>query len=264
MSDYVLGLDLNDYRKGVPLRTAKRQGVRFVINKATEGTSLIHETLEDYRAQSADLGLPFGAYMYWRFAFDAVGQAEFYCNVLGEVQFRPIVDVERINNRRTGGGPIASVQANINHLRIVLNTVYEKTGVKPMIYTNWATWNELFGNTDIFVKEGFELWVANYGRSEPWLPVPWQPDNWVLWQWTSSYNIEGYTRGVDANWFKGNEGEFEAYIDEVGKLWHPEPPPVEPPSGVSVVVGSILRANGNEEMFVLSEGDEIRLKVERI
>jgi lysozyme len=258
VSDFVLGLDLNDYRKGVPLRQAKRQGVRFVINKATEGTTLVHETNEIYRGESADLGLPFGNYMYWRFIFDAVEQAKFYLEHMGKIQFRPIIDVERINNRRTGGGPLVSVQANINHLRIVADTIEEECGIKPMLYSNWATWNELFGNTSAF--DDLEKWVANYGRPSPWLPNNW--DDWRLWQWTSSYYIDGYGRGVDGDWFNGNEGEFEAYIAALDKLWNPAPP--EPPSAVLIVTGSILRANGNEELFVLSDGDELRLRVEKI
>jgi lysozyme len=263
MTDNVLGLDLNDYRKGVPLRQAKRQGVRFVINKATEGTAdgwhVVHQTLEVYRKECELIGLPFGAYHYWRFIHDAVKQAQFYCEHLGEVQFRPIIDVERINNRRSGGGPLVSVQANINHLRIVLNTVEDITGVKPMIYTNWATWNELFGNTDVFAKEDYELWVANYGRTSPWLPTGF--NDWVLWQWTSAYQIDGYYRGVDANYFNGNEEAFESYIADIVKLWRPE---IVPPAGEVIVTGSILRANGNEDLFVLGKGDSIQLRVEQL
>lgn len=261
MPDYVLGLDLNDYRKNVPLRQAKRQGVRFVINKACEGTedgdNWVHVTNEIYRKECAELGLPFGNYMYWRFAYDAVEQAKFYLKHLGKVQFRPIVDVERINNRRSGGGPLVSVQANINHLRIVLDTIEEATGIEPEIYSNWATWNEIFGNTKAF--DSNRKWVANYGRSTPYMPIGW--DEWDRWQWTSSYHIEGYSRGVDANYHNGNEGEFETYLAEIDKLWNPAPEP--PPAVVeTIVTGSILRANGNEDLFILKKGDSIVLKVE--
>jgi len=262
MADYVLGLDLNDYRKGVPLKTAKQQGVRFVINKATEGVedgwNVVHSTLEEYRKASKDVNLPFGAYLYWRFAYDAVKQAELYCKHLGKVQFPPIVDVERINNRREGGGPLVSVQANINHLRIVLDTIKDITGLDSILYSNWATQNEIFGNTDVFDNE---KWVANYGRPSPWLPEAW--DSWLIWQFTSAYYISGYSRGVDANWFNGNEGAFEAKLAEWDALWNPPPPP-PPPSNKLFLSCSILRANGNEELFVLTEGDSLSIKVETI
>lgn len=261
MTDYVLGVDLNDYRKGVPLKTFKQQGGRFVINKATEGTSLVHETLEIYRAEAASKNLPFGAYIYWRFIYDAAEQAEYYCEKLGKVQLPPIVDVERYFNRNSNGSPIVSVQANKNHLKVVLDTIENKLNFKPMIYTNWATWNEQFGNWDL-IKD-YDLWVANYGRPSPWLPEP--AENWVLWQFTNAYYIDGYSRGVDGNYFNGNEGEFEAQLQSWDEIWNPPPPPPPPPPSENTFVsGSILRVNGDEELFVLSEGDEIRLKVEKI
>lgn len=270
MSDYVLGIDLNDYRKDVPLRDAKRRGVRFVINKATEGTEegwhVVHSTLEQYRAESKELGLPFGAYHYWRFAHNAEKQAEFYLKHLGEVQFRPIIDVERTNNRRDGGGPLVSVQANLNHLKVVCDVVEDRSGVKPMIYTNWATWNELFANSAAF--KDYELWVASYRSGAPFMPVGFP--TWKLWQFTSSYYIKddngylAYPRGVDGNYFNGNEGEFEAYLAEIDKLWHPDAPPPPPPAEKTFVFGSIVRANGSEELFVLIDGDEIRLRVSKI
>jgi lysozyme len=255
--DYVLGLDLNHYREGVPLRQGKRQGVRFLLNKCTEGTSFIDHTYADYKAEAKELGLPFGGYMYWRFIFNAVGQAEHYCKVLGKTDFRPIVDVERINNRKTDGSPIVSVQANRNHLAIVLRTIEDITGVKPMVYTNWATWNEQFGNWDL--NGEYELWVANYGRSTPLMPRTF--DEWVLWQFTSTYKITGYYRGVDANWFNGNEAQFEQYISDCRKLWSPDVVvPVDEKE--KVVTVSIERANGNVELAVLNVGDSLSVKVE--
>jgi GH25 family lysozyme M1 (1,4-beta-N-acetylmuramidase) len=265
MSDKVLGLDLNDYRKGVPLRQAKSQGVRFVINKATEGTesswNLVHDTLEVYRAECESLGLPFGAYLYWRFKYDAHEQAMFYLKHLGKVQFPPIVDVERINNVEYGTKtvPIVSIQANRNHLKVVLDTIEQETGMKPMIYTNWATWRHLFGDWDLIQE--YPMWVANWRWSgEPLLPVP--AVTYVLHQFTSQYKVIGYYRGVDANWFNGNEAEFERYIQTYDEMWNPPPPP--PEGGTQFVSGEIIRANGNSELFILNKGDQLCLKVEQL
>lgn len=266
MADNVLGIDLSDYRLGVDLKAAKQKQVRFVISKATQGTTIVHQANEEYRAKAAAVNMPFGNYAYWDFKVDAVAQAKFYVKHLGVVRFRPIVDVERYGNRKSTGGPLVSVQANINHLAIVLNTIEQLTGVQPMIYTNWATWNELFGNTKVFAK--YEMWVANYGRPTPFLPDGGWP-KWTIWQWTSAWALEGYPRGLDANWFNGNEAAFEAYLLEMDKLWGrivepppPPPPPVDPPSADIIVVGSIVRVNGNEELFVLGKGDTLTLRVE--
>jgi lysozyme len=237
MTDYVLGIDLSRYRDGVPLKTAKQQGVRFLICKATEGTDYIDHTYKPYQAEAKSIGM-------------------YYCEQLGEVQFPPIVDVERINNTKPGTRlPIVSIQSNRNHLKIVLNVIEEKTGLKPMIYTNHATWQEQFGNWDL-IKE-HEVWVANWrlGHS-PYLPEP--ATEWHLHQYTSIYKIEGYYRGVDGNWFNGNEGEFEQQLVEWDSLWNPAPPPSEKEQFVTLEVTKDNHTN----LFILTTGDSVVMKVE--
>jgi len=231
MPDYVLGLDVSHYREGVPLKTAKQQGVRFVICKTSEGTSYTDDQYFNYQADCANKSLPFGGFMYWRFIFDAVEQAEYYNGKLlehGPVQFPPMVDVERFYNVKEGTSdqPIVSIQANRNHLQIVLDTIENGLDFTPIIYTNWATWRSLFGDWDIWGK--YDLWVANWRTSgAPLLPVP--ATDWILHQWTNTYKVEGYTRGLDADWFNGNEGEFEAQVAAWEILWNPTQPP--PPPG---------------------------------
>ena len=262
MADYVLGLDLSRYRDGVPLKTAKQQGVRFLLSKATEGTAYTDRTYFPYQEEAASIYMPFGGYMYWRFQFDAVGQAEYYCKQMGEVQFPPIVDVERFYNVKAGtkSTPIVSIQANRNHLMIVLSTIEETTGVKPMIYTNFATWRALFGDWDI-IKE-YEVWVANWRTGhQPYMPVP--ATEYVLHQFTAIYKVGDYYRGVDANWFNGNEAAFEVQLVEWDLLWNPAKPP-PPPADADQFVTLEITKNGNTELFLLNTGDSVVLKVEEI
>ena len=58
--DFVEGLDLNRYRPGVDIKTAKQQGIRFIITKATQGTTIYDPEYENYRDESKAKGLPFG------------------------------------------------------------------------------------------------------------------------------------------------------------------------------------------------------------
>jgi GH25 family lysozyme M1 (1,4-beta-N-acetylmuramidase) len=247
MSDKVLGLDLNDYRKGVPLKTAKSQGVRFVLNKATQGATIVHETNEIYRRECKALGLAFGNYMYWKFANDAVRQVNHYLEHMGEVQFPPIFDVERIGNRKPGTNlPLVSVQANRNHLKVCLDHCEEKLGLKPMIYTNWATWRHLFADWDLILD--YPLWVANWRLyGEPLLPVP--AVNYVIHQFTSNYKVAGYYKGVDANWFNGSEAAFEKYIMPEKKQFF-----------VTVDVAK----GGDSNLFLLGKGDSVKVEVQEL
>lgn len=226
MADNVLGLDLSHHRAGVPIRIAKKQGVRFIISKCTEGTTHLDSTYEDYKLETKNKYLPFGSFMYWRVIYDAVGQAEWYAKKIGKTDFPPIVDVERYLNRVYGTNtPLRPISTNRNHLRIVLNVIEEKTGRKPMIYTNFASWRCLMGDAE-FINE-YECWVASWGRYPPYLPVPLK--KWRIQQFTNVYKVEGYTRGVDANWFNGDEADFEKWLASMNGDTPPLPPPPPDP-----------------------------------
>jgi len=222
MSDNVLGIDVNRYRKDIPLKQVKVQGGRFVIGKCSEGLSLVDLTYEPYKLESKNKNLPFGGYMYWRVSYDAVKQAKHFVNSLGETEFPPIVDVERYNNVIYGTSiPLRPISTNVNHLRIVLNEIERLTGRKPMIYTNFGSWRALMGDHSMINE--YEVWVASWRNNVPYMPVPLK--KWTLWQFTSTYKVLNYYRGVDANWFNGNEADFETWLASM----KPEPPPPPPP-----------------------------------
>ena len=257
MVDRVLGIDLNHYRKNVPLKTAKQQGVRFLLGKCTEGTSMVDETYHPYKLEAANKFLPFGGYMYWRVGFDAVKQAKHYVDTLGDTEFPPIVDVERINNVKYGTNiPLYSHQVMVNHLRIVLNEIERLTGRRPMIYTNAYSWSVLTGNNPMINE--YEAWVANYGRLVPYLPIPLKI--WRVWQWTSTYKIAGYYRGVDANWFNGNEAQFATWLASVAIT----PPPPPPPVGKDTVVTLEVVQDDGSTIYLLQPGDSLIVNVNEI
>lgn len=227
MADRVLGIDVNHYRPGVPLKTAKQQGVRFVIAKCTEGTSWVDNTFEGYKLESKNKFLPFGGYMYWRVIYDAARQAAHFVDTLEETELPPIVDIERYNNVQYGTSiPLRPIGTNVNHLKAVLVEIERLSKRKPMIYTNYNSWRVLMGDNPMINDYG--LWVANYGRATPYLPIP--ATTWKLWQFTNVYKIAGYYRGVDANWFNGNEADFEKWLASMKPEPPPPPPPPPPPS----------------------------------
>ncbi len=229
MTDNVLGIDVNHYRKNVPTKQAKSQGVRFLIGKCTEGLSLVDETYEPYKLESKNRNLPFGGYMYWRVIFDAAKQAKHFVDSLGDTDFPPIVDMERYLNRIYGTNtPLRPISFNRNHFRIVLNEVERLSGRKPMIYTNFASWRTIMGDWDLI--RDYPLWVASWGRTVPYLPLP--ATQWTLHQFTSTYKVEGYYRGLDANYYNGNEADFEAWL---AAMKPPPPPPPDTPHPVEYV-----------------------------
>ena len=145
---------------------------------------------------------------------------------LGETEFPPMVDVERYLNTIYGTNtPLRPIGVNRGHLRIVLNEVERLSDRRPMIYTNFASWRTLMQDAP-WINE-YECWVANYGRTSPYLPIPLK--KWRLWQFTSTYKVEGYAKGVDANWFNGDEADFEKWLASMNGVTPPPPPPPPDP-----------------------------------
>jgi len=96
-------------------------------------------------------------------------------------------------------------------------------GIKPKIYTSYHMW--VYLTTSPSWINDYELWVAHYTTTPPPLLPP-HSTNWVFWQWTSTYIIDG--TGYDANWFNGNEEQFTEYLEPI------EEPEIVQPDDIEV------------------------------
>ena len=87
-----------------------------------------------------------------------------------------------------------------------------------MVYTSFDSWQVLTGNSEIIAA--YPLWVANWTTAaNPMLPAG--AEDWVFWQDSNQYKVEGYSRGLDHNRFNGNESKFEDYVRSING----QPPP---------------------------------------
>jgi lysozyme len=93
-------------------------------------------------------------------------------------------------------------------LRTWLRRVEEALGVKPLIYTNYSSWQET-GDTSAFAQVGHRLWIANYGVDEPLVPAEdWAGERWSIWQFTSNGKVAGIEGPVDKNRLRVALGEI--------------------------------------------------------
>lgn len=206
--DFAKGLDLNHWRAGLSIRDAKRQEMRFIIGKASEG---IWEdpSFKGYQEETHSVNLPFGAFCYWRAIVEAIKQAKFFFDVVGnDIELLPILDVEKYNNQG-----ILSVKDAAEHILATLREIQQLFGRKAMIYTNRDSWQVLTANAP-FIAD-FPLWVASWTNAlQPTLPIG--AEEWTLWQFTNSYVIDGAPHaGYDGSRFNGNEGKFEEYVRSI-------------------------------------------------
>lgn len=130
----------------------------------------------------------------------------------GAFDLRPVLDVE---------SPFTDLDEERLRfwIRIWLERVERKLGVKPIIYTNVNSWAAT-GDTLKFARRGYRLWVANFGVRSPAVPAQsWAGRGWSIWQFTST----GKVRGIDGNVDKNKLGV------PIGRISAPNRPP--PPPG---------------------------------
>ena len=218
IADHCKGLDLNHWRPNLDLKAAKQQGIRFIITKATDGDDFEDDWYEHYRDESKAKGLPFGAFHYWRANADPHVQAKwFYDHVGDDIDLLPKLDVEKYLNE--GELPPAVAAQSIHDTLLEIERLFER---KAMIYTNRDSWQVLTANSPIIAA--FPLWVASWtAAANPVLPIG--ASEWVFWQYTNNYRVEGYSRGLDADRYNGNEGEFEKYVASLNGQ-NGQPPPI--------------------------------------
>ena len=87
-----------------------------------------------------------------------------------------------------------------------LEQVYQRTGVRGVIYGSPNFWKTYMGDTTWFGANGYEvLWVAHWTLA----PAPtvaggdWGGNGWTFWQYTSDGSVPGITGRVDLNRYNG-------------------------------------------------------------
>ena len=116
--------------------------------------------------------------------------------------------------------------SNINWAYNFLKTVYEKTGVRPIIYMSAYPadnydWSRV-------VNGDFGLWIASYGANTGAPGTPPTNKYWpfyILWQYTSKGYLNGYSGNLDLDYFYGTKEVWNKYANPNQEEIVPEPTP---------------------------------------
>lgn len=183
------GIDISNYQRGLDLAKVPCD---FVICKATEGVSIVHNTCDPWIQQAKELGKKWGFYHFLN-AADPVSQADYFVanckNYFKEGM--PALDYEMY-------GRIGTDKA-----KQFLDRVYELTGVRCAVYTSRSVLTEEDWSK---IAPNHPLWVAQYAntkrtgyQSSPWLPSggfgAWKTV--TLHQYTSNGRLSGYGGALD-------------------------------------------------------------------
>ena len=196
---HVRGIDISHYQSTIEwehLRNASMNNdpVRFIIIKATEGTTLMDDNFNEnfYEAKRNDFVR--GAYHFFVPGVDAKQQARFFLKQvhLEPGDLPPVLDVEKTGN--------LTPQQLKHDVKTWLDAVEAKYHVKPILYTGYK-FKVDYLNDSIFQQ--YPYWIAHYYVDKLEYKGP-----WVMWQHTDCGRIQGIRGQVDCNIFNGSLQEL--------------------------------------------------------
>jgi lysozyme len=158
--------------------------IHFVYCKATEGNSHIDTKWESNRKTLNEFGIPNGAYHFFTTKEPPRPQVEHFLAYWKkrEVDLPPVLDVE------TEGFSDEDLR---NKMKIWLDEVENKTGMRPIIYTSNHFFETKFKN--FFPNHKF--WIAAYSKK----PESIDDKRILHWQFSENGIIPGIDEEVDLN-----------------------------------------------------------------
>lgn len=199
------GIDISHHQKGIDLGAIDTD---FVIIKATEGNGYTDEMCDTFYQKAKSLGKKLGVYHFARPDLGNSAEAEadwFVKETLGyHKEAILVLDWE--------SGDLT----NVIWAKAWLDRVYEKTGVKPIIYMSASVMSS--ADWSSVVNADYGIWVANYGSNNGTAqesvfdryPLKYW-SFYALWQYTSVGRLNGYNGNLDLNYFSGDSSAWDKY-----------------------------------------------------
>lgn len=204
---YMQGVDVSSWQTGIDTYSINAD---FVICKATEGTTYVNPDCDRAYQGAKSSGKKVGVYHYAS-GGDPVAEANFFVdNVRGYVG-EAILVLDYESYASTLGTWWAETW---------LDTVYNLTGVRPIIYmsnsvVNKYDWSNVRSkNYGLWNAGYYDGYVTKYGYiSDP--PLIGSLGAWsdclAMYQYTSSGRLPGWGGNLDFNIFYGDENAWDAY-----------------------------------------------------
>ncbi|WP_285822012.1 GH25 family lysozyme [Xylanibacter muris] len=176
--------------------------VSFIYIKSTEGTSIKNRFyLSDYQ-QARKHGIRCGTYHFFSLRSSPQSQAAYFLkhSRINKGDLPPVLDVEPTQQQiANNGGP----DALFSKIRIWMNIVERRTGIKPILYVNQLFINRYL-NYAPDIKQNYDIWIARYGEYKPDVRL-------VYWQLCQDGRVKGIHGDVDINIFNGFQEQFDKF-----------------------------------------------------
>lgn len=228
-------IDISSYQAGLDLDAVFRQNpLHGVIVKSTEGTSYVNPYCDRFVQWLIQHEKPWGFYHFLN-GNDPVTEAQYF--------------IKNTVNYFRDGVPVADYEAGIVerygtiYLRRFVETVFEETGVKPMVYCNLSTIQADVNGFWAIATDGYPLWLAQWASAKDQIgfnPNPWQSGSYspfkkiTMQQYTDHGKLNGYNGYLDLDVFYGDEADWNILAGKES----PTPQPV-PDMGRDAIIDAI-------------------------
>ena len=191
------GIDISHYQGAIDWELLRDQGtiddcpIRFVMIKATEGSTKVDDRFEENFSMAREYGFTRGAYHYYSTQSTAGAQAAHFIKTvkLERGDLPPVLDVEQKPRSQS----VQDFQAGVLEW---LRRVENYYGVKPILYTYYKFKMDYL-NDSVFNQ--YPYWIAHYYVDT----LEYQGD-WKFWQHTDAGSLPGIKGPVDFNIYNGS------------------------------------------------------------
>ncbi|GES63840.1 N,O-diacetyl muramidase [Aspergillus terreus] len=202
----VQGFDISHYQSSVNYAGAYNSGARFVMIKATEGTTYTDPSFSTHYTGATNAGLIRGGYHFARpDTSSGAVQANYFLKHGGGwtsdgITLPGMLDIEYNPYGATCYGLSAS--SMVAWISDFAETYKSAVGRYPMIYTTADWWNTCTGNSAAFTD--CPLVLARYSSSVGTIPGGWPYQS--IWQ-----NSDSYAYGGDSDIWNGDEAGLRRF-----------------------------------------------------
>ncbi len=201
-ADRLGGMDVSHFNGSVHWPSVEPSQISFVFIKATGGHGFVDPMFTLNWHGAREVGLVRGAYHVFYDDIDPVEQARHFNATVGT--FRPsdlpVVDVETIPKH-------AITDSLARDVLRWLAEVESHWGRKPIVYASTSFYRAHLSPA----LDGYPWWVAEYRST-----APSTDRGWAFWQHTDAgqvSSVDGGTRGVDLDLFRGGSAELRRFLD---------------------------------------------------
>ena len=177
--------------------------VSFVYIKSTEGTTILNPFYRTDYQNAHKHGFRVGTYHFFSLRSSAAEQAAYFLKhtIIRKGDFPPVLDVEPSHAQIAS---IGGADELFRRIRIWMNIVESRTGVRPILYISQGFVNRYLSQApDVWEK--YQVWIARYGEYKPDVKL-------VHWQLSPDGRVRGIHGEVDINVFNGYQEQFDNYI----------------------------------------------------